>query len=137
MIHSYRLFRRDLVSEFMHQVRPTDFDVRARRSLPLPRSTLNFLGPNHQWSADGHDKLTQIGFPIYAFRDAWSGYVLGARIMPSNRKMIHVLDFYLDLVQQYGGCPLTVTTDHGSEVNEMYSAQTALRYTGLELSCHS
>ena len=29
------------------------------------RSPLVALNPHHEWSADGHNKLSKLGFPIY------------------------------------------------------------------------
>lgn len=33
------------------------------------RVVLVSLGPHHEWSADGHDKLSKIGFLIWGVRD--------------------------------------------------------------------
>ncbi|KAJ3925843.1 MAG: hypothetical protein NXY57DRAFT_1043769, partial [Lentinula lateritia] len=55
-----------------------------------------------EWSGDGHDKLTGIGFPIWAVRDVWSGKWLGIWLVPNNRLKDTIAYLYLKLVYEYG-----------------------------------
>ncbi|KAJ4493254.1 hypothetical protein C8R41DRAFT_867129 [Lentinula lateritia] len=59
-------------------------------------------GPKTEWSGDGHDKLTGIGFPIWAVRDVWSGKWLGIWLVPNNRLKDTIAYLYLKLVYEYG-----------------------------------
>lgn len=121
------------------------------------RSPLIALGPHHEWSADGHDKLSKLGFPIYGIRDKWCGRWLGLWVVPNNRLKLAVAFLYLSLVKELGGVcftnvvpclyfffiltysghgidinllgmPLQTTTDAGSETTLMFALANALRY---------
>ncbi|KAF8585605.1 hypothetical protein K439DRAFT_1646596 [Ramaria rubella] len=72
------------------------------------------LGPHCEWSADGHDKLSVIGFPVWGVWDVWSRSWLVAYL-------------YLSLVEELGGMPIQSTTDCGSEPTVLYGFATALR----------
>ncbi|EDR06854.1 uncharacterized protein LACBIDRAFT_328609 [Laccaria bicolor S238N-H82] len=111
----------------------------------IPCSTIISLGPHHEWSCDGHDKLSAIGFPIWAVRDVWSGRWLGVWVVPNNQYMQTITYLYLSLVAKLGGqiqahslcvqfrlmskagMPLQSTTDCGSETVMMYGLANALR----------
>jgi hypothetical protein len=111
------------------------------------RTPLIALGPHHKWSADGHDKLLRLGFPIYGIRDKWSGKWLGLWVVPNNRLKLAVAFLYLSLVKDLGGVlyfnliylthssidinlgmPIQSTTDAGSETTLMFALANALRY---------
>ncbi|KIK73679.1 hypothetical protein PAXRUDRAFT_177767, partial [Paxillus rubicundulus Ve08.2h10] len=85
------------------------------------------LGPHHEWSGDGHGKLTAIGFPIWAVRDVFSGKWLGMWVLPNNRCGASIAYLYLSLVSRYSGMPLPTTTDCGSETTQVYGFVNALR----------
>ena len=52
---------------------PGGFIIREPGARKIQRRALVVLGPHQEWSADGHDKLSMIGFPIWAVRDIfWS-----------------------------------------------------------------
>ena len=61
------------------------------------------IGIHQRWSADGHDKLYKIGFPIWAIVDDATGKWLGAWVVPSNRMGNVVAYLWLCAVQKYGG----------------------------------
>ncbi|KAG2153061.1 uncharacterized protein EDB93DRAFT_1082746 [Suillus bovinus] len=44
---------------------PEGFAAHEPASKKLSRKPLVVLGPHHEWSGNGHDKLTQMGFPIW------------------------------------------------------------------------
>ena len=91
------------------------FKLRAPGSKKVHRTPLLALGPHHEWSADGHDKLTSIGFPIWGVRDKWSGQWLGLWVVPNNRLKESVAYLYLSLVYTLGGTAngLVVRPDSG------------------------
>ncbi|KAF9229380.1 hypothetical protein BS17DRAFT_805109 [Gyrodon lividus] len=96
-------------------------------SKKVSREPLVSLGPYHEWSGDGHDKLSEIGFPIWAIRDKWSGKWLGIWVVPNNRLKTTISYLYLSLVYELGGMPLQTTTDCGSETIEVYGFANVLR----------
>jgi hypothetical protein len=87
----------------MHVLDPDAFAGRAPTAKKVHRVTLVALGRNHHWSGDGHDKLVQIGFPVWGIRDMWSGKWLGLWTVPDNRLKVVIAYLYLSLVAKLGG----------------------------------
>ncbi|KAM5544110.1 hypothetical protein V8D89_002296 [Ganoderma adspersum] len=106
---------RDYVSEEMHQLDPDGFSKRAPTSKKKHRVALVVLGPDFEWSCDGHEKLSKLGFPIWGIRDVWSGKWLGLWVVPNNRLKVVVAYLYLSLVRELGGkcmlCRCVTATD--------------------------
>jgi hypothetical protein len=82
---------------------PDGFKNREPMSKRIVRSQLVSLGPHHEWSGDGHDKLASIGFPIWGIRDKFSGKWLGLWVVPNNRLKDVVAYLYLSLIEELGG----------------------------------
>ncbi|KAF5386057.1 hypothetical protein D9615_002423 [Tricholomella constricta] len=120
------LTRKCIIDE-MRLHHPEGFKLREPSVKKIKRGALTSLGPHHEWSADGHDKLSQIGFPIWGVRDKWSGKWLGLWVLPNNRYQASVGYLYLSLVVELGGMPLQSTTDCGSETVLLYGLAAALR----------
>ncbi|KAG1845558.1 hypothetical protein F4604DRAFT_1662541 [Suillus subluteus] len=121
------LLTREYVMNEMRRHEPDGFAQREPSRKKTSRQPLVSLGPHHQWSGDGHDKLSKIGFPIWAIRDQWSGKWLGMWVVPNNRLKTTIAYLYLSLVYEIGGMPLQTTTDCGSETTEVYGFANALR----------
>ncbi|KAG2030973.1 hypothetical protein BDR03DRAFT_936513 [Suillus americanus] len=117
----------DYIREQMMLQEPEGFVTRQPTSKKLSQKPLVVLGPHHEWSGDGHDKLTQIGFPIWGIRDVWSGKWLGIWVLPNNRLKKVITYLYLSLCHQLGGMPIQMTTDCGSETTEVYGFANALQ----------
>ena len=127
---------------------PGGFDHRQPGKRHIERTPLVSLGPNHEWSADGHDKLAGIGFPIWGVRDKFSGKWLKLWVIPDNRLKDATVILFLKLVLELGGAlvivlfdpltncthigiPFQMTTDKGSETVVIFGIQTSLRYLGF------
>jgi len=82
---------------------PLGFELREPDAKKVTRFALVSLGPHHEWSGDGHDKLSAIGFPVWAMRDKWSGKWLGIWVVPNNRLKLSIAYLYLSLVHLFGG----------------------------------
>lgn len=82
---------------------PDRFLSREPTAKKIKRGTLISLGPHHEWSADGHDKLAAIGFPIWGIRDKWSGRWLALWVIPNNWYKLAIAYLYLKLVAELGG----------------------------------
>jgi hypothetical protein len=136
---------REYVTSTMRLHEPDGFANREPTSRRIVRTQLVSLGPHHEWSGDGHDKLSSIGLPIWGIRDVFSGKWLGLWVVPSNRHKKAVAYLYLDLVETSGGgnhphnhpawnsssfkgMPIQMTTDCGSETVEVFGLGNALRY---------
>jgi hypothetical protein len=87
----------------MHQLDPDAFAGRMPTAKKIHRVPTVALGPHHRWSADGHDKLNKIGFPIWAIRDVWSAKWLGIWVVPNNRLKYIIAYLYLSLIEELGG----------------------------------
>ncbi|KAG6372147.1 hypothetical protein JVT61DRAFT_8557 [Boletus reticuloceps] len=118
---------RDFVTAEMRQHDPTGFELRDPTVKKILRQPLVALGPHHEWSGDGHDKLSSIGFPIWGIRDKWSGKWLGLWVVPNNRLKTAIAYLYLTTIENVGGMPLQTTTDCGSETTQVFGLANALR----------
>jgi hypothetical protein len=89
--------------------RPEGFQKRHPRAKKIRRSKAYAVGPDDEWSVDGHDKLLQAGFAIYGIRDKWGGRRLMYAVLPSNRLASVVGAIFLRCVKQCGGkCIITI-----------------------------
>jgi hypothetical protein len=137
---------RNFVDATMHEYCMEGFQCRHPEACKVVHVPLTSLGPNDEWSGDGHDKLKKIGMAVYGIRDKASGKWLSLKIMPNNRLNIAVAYLYLCLVEELGGCciqplfavvltnpscfigmPLQSTTDCGSETTTQFAFASLLR----------
>lgn len=147
------------IRQIMLELCPDGFDKRFPGILRIARSPLVALGPFHEVSGDGHDKLNSqalrmgpISLPLYGVKDKWSDMCPYLVVVPNNREEAAVAHMYLDFVERVGGktclvysttriallkvltaCPLQFTTDCGSETGWVYAYQYALRYAGSSM----
>ncbi|KAI7945017.1 hypothetical protein MJO28_010712 [Puccinia striiformis f. sp. tritici] len=120
-----------LVNEILAELDPQGMAGRLRHA--CKRRVFRVAGPNHIWSADGHDKLKPYGITVYGFIDAWSRKILGMYAHVTNNDPRHVGLYFLQLAAASGGIPLKVTTDHGTETMDMaaYQIQLSRKYGGI------
>ncbi|KAF8579866.1 hypothetical protein K439DRAFT_1648370 [Ramaria rubella] len=110
---------RDYVEMEMHIQEPKGFTLHDPTAKKIHWVPLVVLGPNYEWSADGHDKLSSIRFPVWGIRDVlW--------VIPNNHIGIAIAYLYLLLVEELGGMPIQSTTDCGSETTVMYGFASTL-----------
>ncbi|KAL0952590.1 hypothetical protein HGRIS_006845 [Hohenbuehelia grisea] len=122
----------------MHDEYPLGFDQRfpGRTKPTIPRGTLTALGPFHEVSADGHEKISakalqmgDVGIPIYGYKDKWTSTGLGVYVVPNCRLAEAIGHLHLDFLEKIGGFPIQLTVNKGSETGWMYAIQCALRET--------
>ncbi|KAF5318561.1 hypothetical protein D9619_010793 [Psilocybe cf. subviscida] len=118
---------RDFVRDQMRTLDPEGSALREPAARKIVRGTLRSLGPNHEWSADGHDKLNGINFPIYGIKDVFSSKWLCLEVVPNNRTHDVVAYLYLRTIVAQGGMPLQSTTDCGTETTLMFGLANSLR----------
>jgi len=94
---------RDQVRDVMRLHEPEGFECRNPGSRKVHRTPIVPLGIHERWTADGHDKLYSIGFPIWAILDFGSQKALGAWVVPSNRLAIVIAYLFLCVVEKYRG----------------------------------
>ncbi|KAI7951433.1 hypothetical protein MJO28_007117 [Puccinia striiformis f. sp. tritici] len=129
LMHEYQTHvPRQVVYELLSEIDPQGMQDRLRHA--CKQRVFKVSGPNHIWSADGHDKLKPYGITIYGFVDAWSRKILGMYVHVTNNDPMHVGVYFLQLVTAAGGIPLNVTTDKGTETGDMaaYQIQFTQRY---------
>ncbi|KAJ7687071.1 hypothetical protein B0H14DRAFT_3101474 [Mycena olivaceomarginata] len=127
---------RHTVRSVMHEWFPEGPEIRfpGHNKTKILRRPLSALGPFHEVSSDGHEKLgTQalkmgdISLPIYGWKDKWTAYLLKLNVVPESRTNAVIGHLFLDFVEEIGGILLQATTNKGSETGWLYALQTALR----------
>jgi hypothetical protein len=94
---------RSFVSSVMHTHNPDRFIQRGPNTKKILRFPKNPIGINERWSADGHDKLNCIGFPVWAVVDDATARWLGLWVVPNNRLGDVIVYLYLLLIEKMGG----------------------------------
>ncbi|KAJ7477358.1 hypothetical protein FB451DRAFT_1557170 [Mycena latifolia] len=132
------LIPRDSLREILHNEFDAEFESRfvGKKKPQKHRTPLKALGPWHQEHSDGHEKLSEQGLdigigihlPIYASKDQWSSFLHALLLMPNVRTGNAIAHYYLDLVEARNfTISMQLTTDQGSEVNEMHKIHEQLR----------
>lgn len=94
---------RDRVSEVMRTHNPAGFQLRDPTAKKIWRVPIVSIGIHERWTADGHDKLNKIGFPIWAAVDFATGKILDAWVVPNNRLGTVIAYLFLSLVEKFKG----------------------------------
>lgn len=66
-------------------------------------SVLISNGPDAEWFVDGHDKMTDLGFPIHGITNKFSGKILSMSILSNNRNANVADKLFLDLCKKLTG----------------------------------
>lgn len=77
------------IHQALHTIHPIGVKARTNQ-VHRQRGRFIVKGPNRVWSVDGHDKLSDFGFELYRFNDAYSRYILGVYVGVSNRTAVSV-----------------------------------------------
>ena len=64
---------------------------------------------------DGNDIRNPLGFPIHGAVDGYSRRVLWLYVDTTNNDPKVMATYFLDCVEEVGGCPSLVRTDCGTE----------------------
>ena len=108
---------RGIVQQLVHEIDPEGTDV--RRSRRLRRRVYWNVGPNYAWHCDGYDKLKPYGFPVHGCIDGYSRKILWLYVTKSNNFPSNIAAYYLEAVSMFGGCPVKLITDAGTENGTM------------------
>ena len=116
---------RIVVQELLREMDPEGTEL--RKGHRLRRWIYHNPGPNYSWHCDGYDKLKPFGFPIHGCIDGWSRKIMWLYVTRSNNQPNNVAAYFLDAVQEYGGCPVDLVTDLGTENGIMAAIQSFFR----------
>ena len=103
---------RGFITETMQTHDSAGFEKRDPTSKRIHREPKVPLGINERWSADGHDKLYGIGFPIWAIVDDATGLWLDIWVVPSNRMGCTILYLFFSAVERAGGTTSINSTNY-------------------------
>ncbi|KAK7041212.1 hypothetical protein R3P38DRAFT_2512551 [Favolaschia claudopus] len=115
---------RDTIHATMLEHFPDGFTRRypGRKKTTVVRQSLSAIGPYHEVSSDGHEKLAAaalkmggLSLPIYAYKDKWTAFLLKMNVVPNCRTAGAIGHLFLDFLEESGVAPLQMTTDKGSE----------------------
>lgn len=118
------VIQRDKVMEFMRVIDPDGVERRKQRR--LLRRQYAAPGPNFVWHIDGYDKLKPFGCAIHGAIDGFSRRILWLEVGPSNNSPKIVSRYFLETIQQLGGCPNICRCDLGTENKELEEIQVLL-----------
>jgi hypothetical protein len=119
--NGYAVSRRMLFREYRF-LNPEVVNAR-RKNFQRHRGEYIVPGPNFIWSVDGHDKLKEFGFEIYACIDAYSRMIIWIYIGVSNKTGVSILRQFTDRVQILKIHPQFIRSDRGVECAWLCQAQ--------------
>ncbi|KAL3865542.1 hypothetical protein ACJMK2_042918 [Sinanodonta woodiana] len=125
--------RKEEVRLLMRVLDPNNVDL--RQSHRLHRRMYLSKGPNYIWHMDSYDKLHPYGICINGCIDGFSRKMiwLNAYCTSSNPRVIG--GYYLEAVKDFGGCPLIVRADRGTENGYVCEFQRLFRRHGTDSFC--
>jgi len=100
---------RDFIRKVLTEHAPEGLAKRFPGANKIQRSALAAIGPNHQWHADGHEKLNAqglqmggVGLGIYGFKDQSTSFILHLVTVPNPRLAVTIGHVHLDCVETHG-----------------------------------
>lgn len=88
----------------MSILEPTAVQQRRPGAQKIHRHGLHSLGPNEEWSVDGHNKIRNtMRLDVWGVVDKYSRLVLGHFVVPNNRLANTVLACFILIVKRVGG----------------------------------
>lgn len=112
---------RRVVEQLVRELDPVG--CQERRAKTLKRQRYINPGPNYSWHTDGYDKLKPYGFPIHGCIDGFSRRIVWLKVTRSNNDPAITGNFFLEAVQNEGGCPIVLRSDNGTENTVMAAMQ--------------
>lgn len=95
---------RTWVNAFLKVLEPQVLASRQPGAKHYHRHGLHSIGPNEEWSVDGHDKIVNsMGIGIWGVVDKFSRLVISYFALPNNRRADVALACYFLTVQKAGG----------------------------------
>lgn len=115
---------RETIRKALQVIDPAGVAQRQRQR--LRRRRYHAKGPNYIWHIDSYDKLKPYGICVNGCIDGYSRYILWIRIGTTSSNPDIVGGYYMDAIENLGGCPVTVRSDMGTENVTVERLQTRL-----------
>ncbi|KAL3891528.1 hypothetical protein ACJMK2_003788 [Sinanodonta woodiana] len=108
--------------------------VKLRQRRCLRRRQYFSKGPNYCWHTNSYDKLKPYGLCINGCIDGYSRKLIWLKAERSNSDPNVIAKYFLDAVEEYGGCPTFMRGDMGTENVRFADMQKFLRRSdGLDI----
>lgn len=132
-LHGYRMMAARCKENGMH-VRTEDVRIILRHLDPegvtlrtancLHRRAYYAVGPNFIWHLDGYDKLKPFGLCISGCICGFSRMMIWLNVYKTNNNPRIIGGYFLEAIEQCGGCPRFVRGDYGTENGHVRNFQT-------------
>lgn len=122
----------DMVRQILNELDEEGVALRTRRK--FKRRTYSSNGPSYTYHMDGYDKLKPFGLCISGCIDGFSRHIMWLRVGHTNNDPKVIAGYYVDTLQKFGGCPLTMRSDLGTENTLVKQMQIELREAYCESS---
>lgn len=98
-----------------------------RRRRRLFRRSYYANGPNYIWHLDSYDKLKRYGVCINGCVDGFSRKIVWMNVYVTSSDPKVIAGYYMECVEELGGCPKVVRGDLGTENGHVRDIQKFLR----------
>jgi hypothetical protein len=120
--------RKEEIRNLLSILDPTGTEQRASRR--LRRRSYFAKGPNYIWHFDSYDKLRPFGICINGCLDGFSRKVMWLNAYNTSSDPRVIASYYIETVENVGGCPRIVRADKGTENGVVCEFQRFLRQNG-------
>ena len=138
-LHGYRIMhakclqsgirvRKEDVRLIMKALDPEGVELRSRGV--IRRRNYFAKGPNYVWHVDGYDKLKPYGLCIHGSIDGYSRRIIWLNVYHTNNDPQLIGGYFLEAVEESGGCPTIVRADRGTENGRIQDFQELMRPSG-------
>ncbi|KZV78768.1 hypothetical protein EXIGLDRAFT_633268 [Exidia glandulosa HHB12029] len=101
---------RDFVHDFLSVVEPEKCEARHPGSKRVHTGKIERMGPNEEWSCDGHLKLVpEMGLYIWGIVDVYSRHIQQHFVLRDASVMVNVRALYLRVAKKYKGMCIPLT----------------------------
>lgn len=115
---------RHSVAALMAILDPVGTSLRAKHR--LKRRNYYAKGPNYLWHLDSYDKLKKYGLCINGCIDGFSRQLIWLYVTYSTNNPKIIAGHYCNAVKTYGGCPMKIRGDMGTENSYVSNMQEVL-----------
>ncbi|KAK3107378.1 hypothetical protein FSP39_013197 [Pinctada imbricata] len=112
------------VRNILQLLDPVGVSLRSARR--LRRRSYYASGPNFIWHIDGYDKLKPFGLCIHGCIDGYSRKMIWLKAYHTNNDPKIIGGYFIEAIEEYGGCPRFVRGDFGTENGHVCSFQSIL-----------